>query len=696
MFHIAAYDYYRHGPLTKTITGQQQIQSVTNIYTLQGWLKGTLEGDDSDSYIAKQAFNFGIHYFEGDYTTINGSTPFASTHLPSGVSGGSLYNGNISAMKIAIPKIGEPVLHTYKYDQLNRIKEVNNYNSYNPGTNTWTGTNAHKELLSFDANGNIQTALLNGSSASLPYQNLAYTYDGVKKNRLLSIHNSVGNVTSEYEYDAIGNVTKDELEGNENMEWNVYGKLKSLEKVGSGTAISFGYDASGNRISKKVGTTKQQWYVRDASGNIMATYIKENAINGGDLSTEMFNMYGSSMLGGWKLSVNIETMPPPANNGELERGNQEFYFSNHLGNNLVILSDRKEGIQDTGNPTQVTGYEPYVLSATDYSAYGENLIGREYNPGKIKFGFNGKWNDFETGYQDYGMRMYSVRARRFPSEDPITEEYPELTPYQFASNRPVDGIDLDGLEFISHFRNSQAKYFAAQNELFLKSQREIYEEKQRASIRKVPVKVSNVSQAKKPSAAERERNKNLAAAYKAAHPAPTKLEENKHFQKLAENIALPMVEAAVLDGVASLFFRSFKLFSLNKSFSKDAASMARASQGNTTYPGVDSWRNITLNDGSYVVGGLPGQGHFYTTISGLNRSKMNQSELWKGLQVIPSQTEGYRPLVGIYEVTGNTKAAFGTTYANRMVSGGDGGLPQIFVPDLSKLKLVTQLPLKKP
>jgi hypothetical protein len=33
--------------------------------------------------------------------------------------------------------------------------------------------------------------------------------------------------------------------------------------------------------------------------------------------------------------------------------------------------------------------------------------------------------------------------------DPITKEYPELTPYQFASNRPIDGIDLDGLEYRS-------------------------------------------------------------------------------------------------------------------------------------------------------------------------------------------------------------------------------------------------------
>jgi hypothetical protein len=35
---------------------------------------------------------------------------------------------------------------------------------------------------------------------------------------------------------------------------------------------------------------------------------------------------------------------------------------------------------------------------------------------------------------------------RFLSVDPIGREYPELTPYQFASNMPINSIDLDGLE----------------------------------------------------------------------------------------------------------------------------------------------------------------------------------------------------------------------------------------------------------
>jgi RHS repeat-associated protein len=71
-------------------------------------------------------------------------------------------------------------------------------------------------------------------------------------------------------------------------------------------------------------------------------------------------------------------------------------------------------------------------------------------PGKYRYGFNGKeWENSTKGNADqidYGERMYDNRAGRFLSVDPITSKYPELTPYQFASNSPVFGIDRDGLE----------------------------------------------------------------------------------------------------------------------------------------------------------------------------------------------------------------------------------------------------------
>jgi toxin YxiD len=89
---------------------------------------------------------------------------------------------------------------------------------------------------------------------------------------------------------------------------------------------------------------------------------------------------------------------------------------------------------------------------------------------------------------------------------------------------------------------------------------------------------------------------------------------------------------------------------------------------------------------------LPGQSNYYTTLSGLNRSGLKKATLFEGLQVAKHPQFGYRAQVGIFEITGKTPAAFGTTYAN--LQFGAGGLPQMFIPDYSGLQLIKTIPLK--
>jgi hypothetical protein len=47
---------------------------------------------------------------------------------------------------------------------------------------------------------------------------------------------------------------------------------------------------------------------------------------------------------------------------------------------------------------------------------------------------------------DYGFRIYNAQLGKFLSMDPLTASYPWYTPYQFAGNKPIWAIDLDGLE----------------------------------------------------------------------------------------------------------------------------------------------------------------------------------------------------------------------------------------------------------
>ncbi len=86
-----------------------------------------------------------------------------------------------------------------------------------------------------------------------------------------------------------------------------------------------------------------------------------------------------------------------------------------------------------------------------YYPGGMQMPGRKYSSpsSSYRYGFNGKENDKDAGegIQDYGMRIYDSRLGKFLSVDPLTKKYPELTPYQFASNCPISGVDLDGLEF---------------------------------------------------------------------------------------------------------------------------------------------------------------------------------------------------------------------------------------------------------
>jgi len=107
-----------------------------------------------------------------------------------------------------------------------------------------------------------------------------------------------------------------------------------------------------------------------------------------------------------------------------------------------------------------------------------DMPGRQYNAATgYRYGFNGKEKDTESPVQyDYGFRIYDPRLVRFKSVDPLTPKYPELTPYQFASNRPIDGVDLDGLEYVKriHTVNPQGQVLATKDIVYYtKSDQEI-------------------------------------------------------------------------------------------------------------------------------------------------------------------------------------------------------------------------------
>jgi len=86
--------------------------------------------------------------------------------------------------------------------------------------------------------------------------------------------------------------------------------------------------------------------------------------------------------------------------------------------------------------------------------FGSVMLGRDFSGEKYRFGFNGKVDDDEikgaSNSINYDVRIFDPRLGRFLSVDPLTKMFPFYSPYQFAGNKPIVAIDLDGREELDY------------------------------------------------------------------------------------------------------------------------------------------------------------------------------------------------------------------------------------------------------
>jgi RHS repeat-associated protein len=417
----------------------------------------------------RDAYNFSLHYFNNDYKPIAGAAApgFIPVLGAPNTNAQPLYNGNIAAMAVSISKLsplsggaGGGNLYNYRYDQLNRLVSMDAYTGLtSTGFTQLTHTNDYQEGITYDPNGNILSYLRNGTTVGgkpLAMDNLAYNYKP-NTNQLRHVDDDVNpaNYTEDiddqeadyYDYDAIGNLIKEGIGAEaSNITWTVYGKIATISK--SGTNIVYTYDARGNRITKTV-NGKLTIYVREPSGNVMSIYEKPAATALKQIET---HIYGGNRVGIVNeltvATANVSMENITAKLSTFTRGEKVFELSNHLGNVLATINDKKIGHEGTNG--LIDYYLADIISASDYAPFGMQMVGRNWNSRDYRYGFNGKENDNEVkgegNLQDYGMRIYDTRLGKFLSIDPLTNEYAYLTPYQFGHNNPIALIDLDGLE----------------------------------------------------------------------------------------------------------------------------------------------------------------------------------------------------------------------------------------------------------
>ncbi len=358
----AKYEYYLHGPLARKELGEDLVQGMDYVYTIEGYLKSinqveldSLKDPGRDGVMqygtVKDEFAMELGYYAGDYGRTGSHIGQANAAVyPYNGAGGmtpavnDLYNGNISywmsnirSGQVAATDIN-PVglqMRTFRYDKLNRLRFAN-WRKYENGT--WqVGDGTYNEAFTYDGNGNIKTLLRNGfvgTGSTLDMDQLTYHYNynpqgRLLDNRLYHLRDAVANspytddledqgapnttnftTSNNYRYDAEGNLVADLSEGIQQIKWNAANKVREVVKTNN-EHIYFVYDALGNRIIKThvhepsqgpKQTLESTFYVRDASGNPMGIYslAYKPLVDSSYWKLDEMPIYGSERIGEYK------------------------------------------------------------------------------------------------------------------------------------------------------------------------------------------------------------------------------------------------------------------------------------------------------------------------------------------------------------------------------------------------------------
>ncbi|WP_044173783.1 RHS repeat domain-containing protein [Flectobacillus major] len=321
---------------------------------------------------------------------------------------GTYYDGNIRNQYWKSNIDGIQRAYQYNYDGASRIT-VAIYGS------TKAGENYALNNVTYDANGNILSLSRNGATNTNytsfgNVDNLSYTYQ-TNSNKLLKIQDAtIGNpdlgdfrdgtnTNNDYEYWEDGSLKKDKNKKIASITYN-YLKLPKTITFDNGRTITTQYDAQGSKL-KKI----------DSNGEPTDYEEDEIYVNG--------SLYQISHDEG---RINAQ-------------GQYEYNTTDHLGNLRVSLKD-SAGI---AVPLQSLFYDPWGLS----------MKGMQINKNYANFNkhqYNGKELQLETGWNDFGARMYGAAEGRWFVPDPKSERMRRWSPFCAFFNNPLRYTDPDGLE----------------------------------------------------------------------------------------------------------------------------------------------------------------------------------------------------------------------------------------------------------
>ncbi|MAT90946.1 MAG: hypothetical protein CMC35_09660 [Flavobacteriaceae bacterium] len=423
----------------------KKLQKIDYKYNVRGWLT-EINDIEFSGFVNPDLFNFKINY-----TSVEGT---ASSYV------NPLYNGNI-AQTIWRTNNDDDDKHTYgyNYDGLNRLTRAVSYK----GENLTIGDNHAVDLIQYDLNGNIYSLERRGYNQNTggfsQWDDLNYDY-APNSNQLVKVTDistsqtkdegfkDVTFLADDYTYDSNGNLISDLNKGISSIEYNYLNLPRKVtfnsndpESSGNKEGIIYVYDASGVKIEKQVFNLTDPIKKIEYAG----IYMYESDTQG-EMRLKFFahpEGYVMPVAGtsGSTKGFNIGSAHTTYSGYEYV-----FQYRDHLGNIRLSYTDANldGSIDPRSEIMEENNYYPFGLH---HKGYNNAINGIENN--YKTFQSRELHEDLGLGWIEFKYRMHDPTIGRFLQIDPVAERYEYNGVYNFSENRVIDGIDLEGLEYVT-------------------------------------------------------------------------------------------------------------------------------------------------------------------------------------------------------------------------------------------------------
>jgi len=149
-----------------------------------------------------------------------------------------------------------------------------------------------------------------------------------------------------------------------------------------------------------------------------------------------------SLFDGGYVSYPQQKTPLDPTYGSDKKPAWHYYLKDHLGSNRVVMSA-------SGTPEQINHYYPYG-----------GLMGESQNiTSSQRYKYNGKELDrtHDLDWYNYGARMYDAALARWTTVDPLAEKYPDVSPYVYCHDNPMNAVDPDGRDVLIWYKDRFGK-----------------------------------------------------------------------------------------------------------------------------------------------------------------------------------------------------------------------------------------------